>query len=444
MALRLTRNVRERRTIASPVDQLESVLSVSLNNGHRAVYTRVLTRHSCTLCVWNRISRQVMTLPHEDCCMKIVADENMPALALFAPLGEVIPRAGRGLTQADLTDAGVLLVRSVTRVDAALLAETPVRFVGSATIGTDHVDLPWLAAAGIWFAHAPGCNAMAVAEYVLQVVLDWACEQGRSLANLSVGVVGVGNAGGRVAHLLAAAGCRVRCCDPPRAAAGDAIDGGWVSLDEALACDVVTLHVPLTGQGGHATRHLLGASALSTLSPDQLLINSSRGPVIDNTALLACLESGGPAVVLDVWETEPGVPPALFARVRRGSPHIAGYSVEGRTRGSLMVYQALCEHLGVAPAVSSEVAPARMHWDTDITDAADVLALLRHRWDLRGTHAALAAVVEGGDIEAGFDRLRRTFPQRHEVAGVMVQGRVAAPWQRLLVALGVVMPDMTK
>ncbi|MCH8543144.1 MAG: 4-phosphoerythronate dehydrogenase [Alcanivorax sp.] len=376
--------------------------------------------------------------------MKIVADENMPALALFAPLGEVVPRAGRGLTQADLADADVLLVRSVTRVDAALLADTPVRFVGSATIGTDHVDLPWLAGAGIRFAHAPGCNAMAVAEYVLQVVLDWACEQGRALADLSVGVVGVGNAGGRVQRLLAAAGCRVRCCDPPRAAAGDTIagdtiDGGWVSLDEALACDVVTLHVPLTGQGRHATRHLLGVAALSQLGQGQLLINSSRGPVIDNTALLARLASGGPAVVLDVWEQEPEVPLALFARVRRGSPHIAGYSVEGRTRGSLMVYQALCEHLGVRPAESSEVVPAVMRWDADIAGAADVLALLRHRWDLRDTHAALAAVVEGGECEAGFDRLRRTFPRRHEVAGVVVHGGVAASWQPLLVELGVMM-----
>lgn len=372
--------------------------------------------------------------------MNIIADDNMPALTLFSALGEVTPRAGRGLTRADLRNAQVLLVRSVTRVDEALLADTPVRFVGSATIGTDHVDQAWLARHDIHFAHAPGCNAMAVAEYVLQAVLDWACEQGRALADLQVGIVGVGNAGGRVAALLAAAGCQLRCCDPPRAAAGDTVSGGWASLDEVLACDVVTLHVPLSKAGPDATHHLLDATRLARLTRGQLLINSSRGPVIDNRALLACLESGGPATVLDVWETEPSVPPALFARVRRGSPHIAGYSVEGRTRGSLMVYQALCEHLGVGPAVSSEVTPAPMCWDHDIADATDVLALLRYRWDLRDTHAALAAVMEGGDIKTGFDQLRRTFPQRHEMAGVVMQGRVAKPWQPLLTALGVVMP----
>ncbi|WP_111656914.1 4-phosphoerythronate dehydrogenase [Isoalcanivorax indicus] len=376
--------------------------------------------------------------------MKITADENMPALALFAPLGEVTRCAGRGLTQADLREAQVLLVRSVTRVDAALLANTPVRFVGSATIGTDHVDTAWLAQAGIGFAHAPGCNAMAVAEYVLQAVLEWACEQGRSLDSLSVGVVGVGNAGGRVARLLAAAGCQVRGCDPPRVAAGERMDGDGLALDEpldeVLTCDVVTLHVPLTEQGPHATRHLLDAVALARLGPAQLLINSSRGPVIDNAALLARLASGGPSVVLDVWETEPQVPAELFARVRRGSPHIAGYSVEGRTRGSLMVYQALCEHLGVPPAVSSQIEPAPMRWQAGVTGPEDVLALLRQRWDMRDTHAALAAVLAEDDPEgkaAGFDRLRRQFPVRHELAGVTVEGLVAPRWQPLLAALGV-------
>ena len=200
--------------------------------------------------------------------MKITADENMPALALFAPLGEVTLCAGRGLTQADLSETEVLLVRSVTRVDAALLAGTPVRFVGSATIGTDHVDTAWLAQAGIGFAHAPGCNAMAVAEYVLQAVLDWACEQSRALEELSVGVVGVGNAGGRVARLLAAAGCRVLGCDPPRAAVGERMEGDLAldqSLDQLLGCDVVTLHVPLTTEGPYATHHLLDAAALARL-----------------------------------------------------------------------------------------------------------------------------------------------------------------------------------
>lgn len=376
--------------------------------------------------------------------MNIIADENMPALTAFASLGKVTPLAGRVLNREDLHEAQVLLVRSVTRVDAALLAGTPVRFVGSATIGTDHVDTAWLAQAGIGFAHAPGCNAMAVAEYVLQAVLDWACEQSRALEELSVGVVGVGNAGGRVARLLAAAGCRVLGCDPPRAAVGERMEGDLAldqSLDQLLGCDVVTLHVPLTAEGSYATHHLLDAAALARLGPAQLLVNSSRGPVIDNAALLHRLASGsGPSVVLDVWEAEPQVPPELFARVRWGSPHIAGYSVEGRTRGSLMVLQSLCTYLGESSPHSAEVVPVGLCWRGDIARPEDVLALLRARWDLRETHAALAAVLKDEDAgrrAAGFDHLRKTFPARHELAGVVVQGRVARRWQPLLAALGV-------
>ena len=170
-------------------------------------------------------------------------------------------------------------------------------------------------------------------------------------------------------------------------------------------------------------------------------MNSSRGPVIDNTALLHRLASGsGPSVVLDVWEAEPQVPPELFARVRWGSPHIAGYSVEGRTRGSLMVLQSLCAYLGESSPHPAEVAPAELLWRGDIAGPEDVLALLWARWDLRETHAALAAVLKDEDAGrrgAGFDHLRKTFPARHELAGVVVQGRVARRWQPLLAALGV-------
>lgn len=378
--------------------------------------------------------------------MRITADENMPALGLFTPLGEVTRCAGRGLTRADLAETEVLLVRSVTRVDAALLAGTPVRFVGSATIGTDHVDTAWLARAGIGFAHAPGCNAMAVAEYVLQAVLDWACEQGRALEELSVGVVGVGNAGGRVAGLLTAAGCRVQGCDPPRAAAGERMSGGLApdqpldeSLDNLLGCDVITLHVPLTVEGPHATHHLLDASALARVGPAQLLVNSSRGPVIDNAALLQRLTSGdGPSVVLDVWEQEPVVPAALIRAVRYGTPHIAGYSVEGRTRGSLMVYQALCDYLQRRGQEVAEL-PERKHTvlARDVNVASDVLDVLRHRWDMRRAHAALCNAIISGQGAEGFDHLRKEASFRHELAGLALHGCIGDRWLPLMTLLGV-------
>ena len=169
--------------------------------------------------------------------LRIVADENMPALDLLSRVGEVLARPGRAIRPADLAAADVLLVRSVTRVDADLLAGTPVRFVGSATIGTDHIDTGWLRQAGIAFAHAPGCNAMAVAEYALQAVLDWVIGRGRPLAGMRIGVLGCGNVGSRVASLFRALGVEVLCCDPPRAQRGEPVDLVAVGGDVGVAGD---------------------------------------------------------------------------------------------------------------------------------------------------------------------------------------------------------------
>jgi len=252
----------------------------------------------------------------------IIADENMPALELFSGLGEVRTVPGRPLPRAALAGARVLLVRSVTRVDEALLAGSAVQFVGSATIGTDHVDLDYLARAGIRFAHAPGCNAMAVAEYVLQTVLAWALEHDRVLQQLRVGLVGLGNVGRNVAGLLEAAGCTVVASDPPQADAGVQTAVPLGTLEQVLACDVISLHVPLTTAGPHPTHHLLDAARLAALTPAQLLINTCRGAVIDNLALQARLEAGqGPVTVLEVWcGVARRILPATVSRARCGAP----------------------------------------------------------------------------------------------------------------------------
>lgn len=384
----------------------------------------------------------------------IIADENMPALELFSGLGEVRTVPGRPLPRAALTGAQALLVRSVTRVDEALLAGTSVRFVGSATIGTDHVDLDYLARAGIRFAHAPGCNAMAVAEYVLQAVLAWALDNGRALQRLRVGLVGLGNVGRSVAGLLEAVGCTVVASDPPQVEAGAQTAVPLGTLEQVLACDVISLHVPLTTAGPHPTHHLLDAARLAALTPAQLLINTCRGPVIDNRALLARLEAGqGPVTVLDVWEQEPQVPPALLAAVWRGSPHIAGYSVEGKVRGTWMLYRALGQWLGVdASRAMPQQAPVRA-WEAPVASMADLLALLRTAYrpeeDHRLLREAMGLPPEGGsretwmpltDVTRGtnFDQLRKTYRVRHETAGLRVTGAVAPVWQTVLSRLGVV------
>ena len=368
--------------------------------------------------------------------LRIVADENMPGLEMFQALGTVVARPGRALSTRDLQQADVLLVRSVTRVDAALLEGTPVRFVGSATIGTDHIDLPWLGRAGIGFAHAPGCNAMAVAEYTLQATLEWLVAVGREVSGLTFGVVGCGNVGSRVATLMTALGAKVLCCDPPRQGRGEQLDGGWQTLEAALGCDIVSLHVPLIREGEGSTWHLLDRSRLAALAPRQLLINPCRGPVVDNLSLTELPRQQLPSLVLDVWENEPRLLPALFDRVFRGTPHIAGYSVEGRWRGSSMVLQGLHSWLA-RDDVDLEPQALQSQWSQPVAGLVDLLALLRSRYRLADDHDALAVSLLEPDPGRAFDRLRKHYPQRHELRGTAVSGLVSPSLLPVLSELGV-------
>jgi len=363
--------------------------------------------------------------------MHIVADENMPALDDFERLGRVTRVDGRGLKRADLRDADILLVRSVTPVTESLLAGTPVRFVGSATIGTDHVDLAALDRMGIAFACAPGCNARAVAEYVLQALLMASRRHGRSLRGSSVGVIGLGNVGGLVASWLRALGVEVLGCDPPLARAGRVSS---VSLDEALSADAISLHVPLIKQGPEATRHLLDMDRLQALHHGQTLINTCRGPVIDNQALARRLARGdGPLSFLDVWEGEPRVDPVLLERVFCGSPHVAGYSVEGKRLGSAMLYEAWCLWRGETRSGGESVASPRT-LTQDVEDESQLLDLLRHAHRLPEDDERLRRSLRESDPAAAFDRLRKQYPPRHELHHWRHQGKVA-PSLRPLVSL---------
>jgi len=349
--------------------------------------------------------------------VKIVLDENIPgARSAFARLGAVIAMPGRSIDAAAVRDADVLLVRSVTRVDRALLAGSRVRFVATATAGTDHVRTADLDALGVRFAHAPGSNADSVVDYVL-AVLALACPEAAALGGRTVGIVGCGNVGGRLLGRLRALGVACRTYDPLLAVPAP----GSAPLDAVLGCDVITLHVPLTLAGAHATRHLVGAPELARLREDALLINTARGPVVDNAALLAALrERPRLRAVLDVWEHEPAVDAALLARVTIGTPHIAGYARDGKLRGARMVYAALREFLGAldAPAEPPELCspPAGVLAPGD--RAAWQRAVLAC-YDPRGDDARLRAALGSGDAAArcaAFDRLRRDYPDRRELS----------------------------
>ncbi len=279
--------------------------------------------------------------------MHIVADENIPYVTqAFGAFGTIELVSGRDITSAHVRSADVLLVRSVTRVDEELLGDAAVRFVGSATIGTDHIDLEYLSAEGITFAHAPGANASSVVEYVLAALLQLCVDWDVALPSLQVAVVGCGTIGQQLADRLQAMGVAVLRNDPPRARAEP--DGGFVSLTRCLQeADVVSLHVPLTHGGEDATHHLIGRDELEIMKPSAWLINTSRGAVVDNEALLRARHKGRPgAVILDVWENEPTPLSALLGQCAIGTPHIAGYSTDGKVRGTKMLYEALCNEMG--------------------------------------------------------------------------------------------------
>ena len=279
--------------------------------------------------------------------MKILVDENMPyARDLFSRLGEVTAVPGRPIPVAQLADADALMVRSVTKVNESLLAGKPIKFVGTATAGTDHVDEAWLKQAGIGFSAAPGCNAIAVVEYVFSSLLMLAERDGFSLYDRTVGIVGVGNVGRRLQARLEALGIKTLLCDPPRADRGD--EGDFRSLDELVQrADILTFHTPLFKDGPYKTLHLADEKLIRSLKPGAILINACRGAVVDNTALLTCLNEGQKlSVVLDVWEGEPELNVELLKKVDIGTPHIAGYTLEGKARGTTQVFEAYSKFIG--------------------------------------------------------------------------------------------------
>ncbi|MFJ4145339.1 4-phosphoerythronate dehydrogenase PdxB [Pseudomonas sp. NPDC089734] len=359
--------------------------------------------------------------------MRIVADENIPLLdAFFAGFGEIRRLPGRSIDRAAVADADILLVRSVTNVDRAVLEGSPVRFVGTCTIGTDHLDLEYFQQAGIQWSSAPGCNARGVVDYVLGSLLTLAEIEGVDLKQRTYGVVGAGQVGGRLIKVLKALGWNVLVCDPPRA--GE--EAGFVSLDEIVErCDAISLHTPLTRDGEQPTWHLFDESRLRQLRQGAWLINASRGAVIDNAALHdVLLERKDLKAVLDVWEGEPQVNVPLADLCVIGTPHIAGYSLDGRQRGTSQIYQALCAFLGQPATIRLEdllprpwLAQVSLDGQTDPAWALNMLC--RGVYDPRRDDADFRRSLPGGTAaqRLAFDALRKHYPPRREIEGLSVR-----------------------
>jgi len=357
--------------------------------------------------------------------MRIVADENIPYVReAFSQLGDVCLSPGRKMTPETVRDAEVLLVRSVTQVNESLLDGSKVRFVGTATIGTDHVDQACLEERGIRFVSAPGSNANSVAEYIMTALLTLAGHCGRTLAGRSLGIVGVGNVGGRVEKKAKALGMEAVLNDPPlRRTTGDE---KYRPIGEIFETDIVTFHTPLTSIGIDKTYHLAGEAFFKALKPGTIFINSSRGGVHDTASLKSAIDNGKlKACVLDVWEDEPGIDVDLLKRVDFGTPHIAGYSYDGKVAGMIMIYEALCGHFGIEVANSIDdflPRPAVEEVVVDGSGQAAVLEAVNTLYDIGRDDAMLRDVmgVEAGDRGKFFDGLRKGYHIRREFQNTRV------------------------
>jgi len=354
--------------------------------------------------------------------MNIYHDENMPfAKEFFGDLGTLYPFAGRELSADMVEHADVLLVRSITKVNESLLANNQsLKFVGTATIGVDHIDQSYLKSRNVPFSSAPGCNAISVAEYVLSALVVMSERYLIDLFSLKVGIVGAGNTGTRLSEKLTALGIEYVMCDPILAENSNE-QRKFVSLDEALACDVISLHVPLTQVGEHPTYHLLNETRLKNLTSEQILINACRGEVIDNKALLLLKQKGMKTkLILDVWEGEPNLLHPLIEYAEIASAHIAGYSLEGKARGTEMLYQALCKQLNIpVKKVLKDLLPSASINSVEIKQEFDEILLnqlVKMVYDVRRDDGIFREQISIN----GFDHIRKTYPARREFSAVTV------------------------
>ncbi len=368
--------------------------------------------------------------------MHIVVDENLSLTDyFFSSFGSVTAYAGRGITAENLVNTDALLVRSVTKVTPQLLQAAAeqsttsqrIGFVGSATIGTDHLDVAGLQAMGVVVANAPGCNAQAVAEYVVTAILTLHPDRAAK-AGFTLGIVGLGNVGKRLIVLAKRLGWRVIGVDP--FAVRDDIE--QMKLTEMLPqVDVVSFHVPITNSGNEPTYHLINNATLALLKSDAMLINSARGSVIEEVALLADFADSKAkgveirSVVLDVFEHEPQISAKLLDDLALATPHIAGYSLEGKAKGTEMIYQAFCAWKGVKPKLTLEnMLPSMTQLFNPQKKLIDQLpVILPKLYPIREDDVAIRACLRVDEKSneafvdaASFDRLRKEYNLRREWA----------------------------
>ncbi|MEZ9591355.1 4-phosphoerythronate dehydrogenase [Vibrio breoganii] len=366
--------------------------------------------------------------------MKIVIDENMPyAKELFGQLGEVIALSGRTINADDLVDVDALMIRSVTKVNSELLSKAnKLKFVGTATAGHDHLDEKALEAKGVAYTHAPGCNKVGVAEYVISSLMVLSQQQGFSIFEKTVGIIGAGQVGSYLAKCLSGIGIKVLLNDPIKEAEGDTRQ--FTALEELLEqSDVISLHTPITRDGEYPTHHLIDSERLQAMRADQILINAARGPIVDNSALKQRLQrNDGFTAVLDVFEFEPEVDLELLPLLAFATPHVAGYGLEGKARGTTMIFNSFCQliqsPLSANAADLLPIAPVpEMHLSRP-WDEATLHNITQLIYDVRKDDALFRRKI--GKTGA-FDQMRKEYWDRREYGAVTLTGDASCNLQPL-------------
>lgn len=355
--------------------------------------------------------------------LRILADENIPfAREAFAPAGEVRFMSTRTIARQELMKTDALIVRSITRVTAEMLAGTPVRFVATATAGTDHLDLAGLAVAGIATASAGGSNAESVAQHVAAVLCQLYLDDRIECLGKTIGIVGVGQCGSRVERVVRALGMIPVLCDPPLAGARG--DSGFHPLTYLAQCDFLTLHVPLTREGEDATLGMIGAEFFRDAKRGMILIQASRGGVVNESDMRAAIEAGTiRCAAIDVWENEPAISKETLALARIATPHIAGHSFDGKLLGTEMMHKALCRFAGIPPRwraadylqkISHSVV-AKLENNVVSAAVADLVLQVHPLMEDDSAMRKLGGLPDSG-VPAQFDALRRNYSERREFA----------------------------
>jgi erythronate-4-phosphate dehydrogenase len=347
--------------------------------------------------------------------MKVVADDKIPFLrGVLEPFANVVYVPGIAIDQNILKDADALLTRTRTKCDEKLLKNTAVKFVGTATIGYDHIDTRWCEQQGIVWKNAPGCNANSVNQYIASTLVHLSDRFHFSMRSRTLGVVGVGNVGSKVLYTAEMLGMKVYLCDPPRERAEGPC--GFISLEGILReCDIITFHVPLSRTGTDSTYHMINHELLGKVNKGALIINSSRGEVSDNQMLKEALQQGKIAgAVLDVWEKEPNIDLELMNLCCQVTPHIAGYSADGKATGTAMVIHELSKlfDLGLDNWEAGNIPePAQTEIQIDCRDLSDEDILkkaIKSTYDVSEDDRKLR--LNPGD----FEKQRGEYPPRRE------------------------------